>query len=367
MGGCATVSTIINDVPIINMVFSVVTFAPLIAFFVVISNIDKFGLIIDNEQFDEILYIELQATIFNYIFFYGTSTDAWSCGTFNDKGGEQAQLLVLMGLFFFVYFDRYRRTLKKKVLLKCMICLLIMCSTFSWTLTLVFVFCFTYWLFCGNLRNADSISKYNKWVILAIMLTFIVGMIQFMPDFIRDSIIKILTDSSFLEYRFYKALLYKITFIDIPMDDNVFLLFGNGLGYYCSRAALICSGQYVDFYNNYFIPSISQYTDEYLMNYLAKAHAMGSSDYGSVLARPYSSVLTIMGETGMLGIIFFLCWYATVVKKWNASNRVFLMFWLGVCFFENYFEYPKVLLCLLISCIATSRFKDRYIGVNNDE
>ena len=326
---------------------------PLIILLFVVSNMEIFNVSIDEQQLDEILFIETIATVFNYIHFWGTSTDAWSCGTFSDKGGEQAQLLVLLGMLFFVFYDMYKKGRGKINLYKCVICIVVICSTFSWALTIVF---FSAVLYC-MLDDFDK-KKDNTNGMISIICTVLCSalmMIQLMPDFIRDSLIKLLTDQSFLEYRFYKLMVYKYTFIDIPMDDNIFGIVGNGVGYYCSRAALICSGQYVDFYNKLFTPSISYNTNEYLMHYLSNAHAMGSSDYGSVLARPYSSILSLMGELGLSGVVIFLVWCHSVFKERRVVSKAIIIFWIGVCFFENYFEYSKVILCLLACLIITSK------------
>ena len=92
------------------------------------------------------------------------------------------------------------------------------------------------------------------------------------------------------------------------------------LGNYNSRGALICTGQYVDLYNKFFEPSISEYTQEYIMDYLSFDYHGVTADHESVLARPYASLMALMGELGYLGIITFVLLIFFLCKKKNADD-----------------------------------------------
>lgn len=327
-GVWSVISTMANSVPLVNVAFSIITFAPLIIFLILLSSLEHINIKVDERQLDEILFIESVATAFNFIKFRGVATDAWSCGTFDDRGGEQAQLFVIIALLFFVYFEKYKGTGNRRTLYKCVICFLIVVSTFSWFLLVAFGLTFIYCLYgpktLGRMKTRKM--QYTKFAMIIIIPALVVILYYISPQFIKNSIGRLLSDFSYLKYRFYKAIVYKITFIDIPVKNIQFFFLGNGLGYYCSRAALICTGMYIGFYGRIFSPSISHYTNQYLMNNIIMAHDFPGSDYGSVLARPYSSILSIMGETGAIGVIMFLCWYITVVPRKKMKSRHYCCF-----------------------------------------
>ena len=230
-------------------------------------------------------------------------------------------------------------------------------STNCWTLSVFFAL---------GIGLACLLSLTPKRLII-VMFGICIGplalylVLKFAPGSISYPLKRILTDVSYFNYRFYKAVVYKITFFELPVKDILFGLFGNGVGYYASRAALICTGFYVDFYNNFFSPSISTYTRTYILDYLQYAAADGSSDFGSVLARPYSSMLSLIGECGYIGLIVFLLLLKGLMRNKGFGVKLLLCVWLSFCFVECYFEYAKVLamlyFCLLLVCSENKKCK----------
>lgn len=357
-------SAIINATPLINFVFAIICYMPLVYFFVLSSSTSNIDLKMYRKYFDRLLMTETVATIFNfivYLFANNALWDAWSCGTFGVA--DQAQFFVIIGFLFFVYYSIYTKTREQRALFSCAICLIIMLSTYNWSLVVVFIVGFLGYIFTegwdvrsNTIRGVKRKIAVVIGVILVLAILFVIA-----PPFVINTISYFFSgDNAYFNYRFYKVVVYKMTFFDIPRQDYIFLLFGNGIGYFCSRAALICTGSYVDFYSTFFAPSMSNYTHTYLYFNIMMAYQDPTSSYGSVLARPYSSILALMGEGGItLLILFFACLFA-IMKKYNNIVWPITIFWIGVSFVENYFEYPKVLLMLTI-CYSFLAYQKKYL------
>lgn len=340
------VSTSLNFVPVINILFGIISFLPLFAFLWLsnytdreIANCNDLSSI--SNILDRILFIEVFATIINFITHYRIMVD-WSNGTFVGNG-EQAQFLVVISFFAIYYFYKFNNDRKDKMsFFKLLICGCLIISTNSWLLLfLLFVGIGLTYLFSFNLKRLVSVVS-----ILILLPLFFTISVSLLPEDVVVPVKRIFTDENYLDYRFHKLTVYKETFFEIPSNDIKFLLIGNGLGNYNSRGALICTGYYVDFYNEVFEPSRSEYTDEYITDYLELAYKNIGTDYGSVLARPYSSWLALFGETGILGLIIFFVLIFSLLKKKSFSYKLLFAVWLCFCFAENYFEYPKVIIML---------------------
>ena len=153
-------------------------------------------------------------------------------------------------------------------------------------------------------------------------------------------------NSSYLLDKFAKVKVYYDTFVAIPSNDIMFFLFGNGLGNYCSRAALTCSGYYSDIYNSFFSPTSSLYMQEYILPKLKNSYLFPESDFGSILYRPYSTILAITGEFGIIGLL--LCFLVCLIKYLRSNNyiRLAILIFVSACFFENFLEYSKIIIIL---------------------
>lgn len=345
----SAVSSVFNFVPVPNIIFSIMSFAPFIIFLCLIGNSYKKPNINISEHIDKVFFIELISVPINFICYYGIRGDDWSTGTFGTGGGEQAQLFIIAAFFaiyYFYSFINYGR--KRKNLLKSILSIIILFSTNSWTLLFVFVIGM-------GLSYLININAQKVILFLTIILftpCIIFFAIKIMPDSVVVPITNIINDREYFDYRFHKAVVYGETFFEIPLNDFKFALIGNGVGNYNSRAALICTGEYVDFYNKLFEPSISEYTKEYIFDYVKLAHDFGGSDYGSVIARPYSSIMALMGECGYLGLFIFIILLKILLDQKSIAIKKLIVIWLAFCMVENYFEYSKILLMLYI-CVIT--------------
>ncbi len=340
------ISTVLDFRGITNLLFSFVSFMPLFIVLFLINNkkFNELSFIKFIKDFDKVFIVEIISVPINYVLYHGISGDDWSRGTFGGSG-EQAQLFVIFSLMSVMYYHMYTKYGKKRSWLsKYILCVLGMVSTNSWTLFIIYVI----GLCCFYLTKLNSKTIFRGILIVSFIIIFGEGVVEKLPDHVSMPLKKILTDNNYLNYRFHKLSVYGETFIEIPSKDLKFALIGEGIGNYNSRAALICTGQYVEFYNKLFIPSMSEYTEEYIYDYVKLAYQNGGSDFGSVLARPYSSVLALMGECGILGIVLFISMLITYLKNKKSSTKKVVIVWLAFCFVENYFEYPKILLLLLI-------------------
>lgn len=352
-------SSLLHSVPFVNIIFSLVFLSSvLLAVFVAGNGSLKRYLELFKPAFYRIIRIEIIATGINLILkILGRRIgDDWSTGTFGSA--QQAQLFLFFSFVIIVLVSQYlhQKQKKRKDLLRIILCTLCMISTNSWAqlaITALFVF-------VAYITTVDrKIVKKILITTVVVVLAFIVVNNYVINSSIGQQIYRITYDQAYRNYRASKVNTYADTFYIIPQRDTLFLFMGNGLGWYSSRAALTCTGIYIGSYNSIFRPSMSSYTLQYIYPGLLRAYNNPSSDYGSVLARPYSSIITLMGETGIIGLTLFLIIFYLISKQYGTGARMILFAWLGSCFLENYLEYSKVVLMLLICIYWVSTFDSK--------
>lgn len=326
-------SALINVVPMVNIGFSIIYLLPTF----LISNIftkkwdkiDKFEL---NKYIVEIIIIEGIATLFNcFGYLIGQKGgDDWSLGTLGES--QQSILFLMIAFVAFRIIIEFLRTRNIRLLIPILSITLILISTnsrtllgiFCITLTIVLLTLFPIWKTMGLI------------VIIPIVLTFS------MPIEVRNQVQLMFTDKSYFEQRFSKYIIFEAVFEDIPSKDLSFATIGSGPGYFSSRAAATCSGEYVSMYNNYFNVSMSKYTQEYVYPLLKRANEASTTDYGSVLALPNSSIASIKGEYGVVGLIIFLAYVYVLQKNRSKEIKVLILFFIGCLVIDNFLEYTKV-------------------------
>ena len=346
----AVFSVLVNMVPLPNIIFSIISFLPFIAFLCLLDRNCKTVKFDYTEHIDKVLFIEFISVPMNFIFYYSTHGEDWSKGTFGMSEGEQAQLFVIAAFLTVYYLYGFiSNQHNKKTFVKTILSFVIALSTNCWTLLAA--------LAAGIILSyVLALNKKKMLIAILILALFPIGynvVLKVLPDRIVFIVNRIISDDEYFNYRFHKAVVYKETFVEIPGKDIKFALIGAGAGNYNSRAALICTGEYVGFYESIFSPSISKYTMEYIYDYVKLAHDNGGSDYGSVLARPYSSILALMGECGYIGFGLFIILMIMQFRKKQTTVNGLLIIWISFCFVENYFEYSKVLLVLCV-CIFSA-------------
>lgn len=282
----------------------------------------------------DIIIIEL-ITIITYAIFHINIIKAsidfdWVVGTF---GKYQGNILLFFMLFSFLLFTyHYRITKEKKDLIYISISIII--SIFTGSIALLILFLLSYIVITIILKKGKG--KVSK---IVLSISAIAVFICVTPNWIKEYIIN-LRDYNYLVSHISKIESYETTFITIPKEDKMFLLFGNGIGNYSSRAALTCTGEYINGYSKFFNESMSKYTKTYiypnLMNVMK--NKLGSMDTA------YSSIITIQGELGIIGILFFIVyWMKLFISNKEEVSRTFLLFFILSCFIENYLEFAKVI------------------------
>ena len=141
----------------------------------------------------------------------------------------------------------------------------------------------------------------------------------------------------------------EIVFDEIPSIEFKNYIIGEGIGQYSSRAAMTCTGEYIDSYTKLFPVSMSEYTSEFIFPQLVLTKQLHNSL--SLKDTYYSSVISVMGELGIIGIVFFILYVLYLMKKSKGYSKIFVIFFVFACFIDNYLEFAKVisLLYLLIN------------------
>ena len=337
-------STIISFVPIINILFFLLFFSPVLILIGLLNKKEIFQLGEFVYAVKKLMMVELIATIVNFLKslqggVIGVYSD-WSIGTFGD--GQTAQFCIFAIFMTILSFYWYKQG--KCSLANTIVWSVIIVSTNCWSMTTIAVmFAVLFWL-----PSLDSRHFRIVLIVIPVVVVAVVFSRFYIPDLIWNQIYKIFTDASFRMYRFAKLQVYQDTFFTIPGKDVKFLFFGNGAGYYNSRAALTCTGHYIQSYLDNFAESMSDYTRKYIYPQLTNAYYHGETDFGSVLYRPYSSVIAIMGETGLCGLAAFGVIFCKICKHKSKFSVALLGIFLGICFLENYLEYAKIVLLVFV-------------------
>ncbi|MDJ8959097.1 hypothetical protein ACV3R4_10000 [Clostridium perfringens] len=178
----------------------------------------------------------------------------------------------------------------------------------------------------------------NKIKMLSIIM--IIGLIfsPFATEWVRSDL-EATFNLNNIDYKFKKIKTYKDTFVNIPKEDIKFLLLGAGIGNYSSRTALTLTGEYIESYNSFFVPETTRYTNDYILaNWIRDKNIDG----GGVRNVPWSSIISIMGEFGLVGLIMFFVFFLNLLLKVKSYKKILILFFLGICFMDNWVEYYKV-------------------------
>ena len=336
-------SIIINFVGIMNVSFGLLYLLPS---FIIFSFFEKFKNEIKDSR-DEITNISKQVIklqVFAIVVYairnfktllMGGNANDWLTGTF---GYHQGNILLYYMLFsILVLKESYDRTKSKKDMIYIFISIIICILTNSIALTLLFILSYFVIVFIKS-----SIKK--KIMNLGVLILILIIFMLLTPKWIQRYIIR-LTDFEYFSNTVAKFHVYEDTFVNIPKNDIKFFIVGNGMGGYSSRAALTCTGSYIDSYSTLFKPSITAYTEEYILKRYIKYNIQQGQ---GTLYSPFSSILTIQGEYGIVGTILFLTLIYLMIKKSGTYSNIFILFFFFSCFIENYVEFEKVMALVFI-------------------
>lgn len=351
-----SVNVFMNKVGYIKIGFFILFNFTFILYFVIFKN--SYTLNIERKYIEydiiSIIFIQLVATIFNIIFNYTLIikdfAGDWSIGTFGTNQGNM--LIITMALLTILYINIYFDTRDKKKLYLAIITFSIAMTTFSLVNIIILIIILTI-----NVIMKLHLNK-NKRVLVKIFLMSISIMACFYvvsPQWVKNDI-KNFTNINYLRHRVKKIDAYEETFIKIPQKDFKFMIIGNGMGNYSSRAALTTTGEYIGSYNLIFNPEISYYTKKVVVDNMYSEYAKKNQHiYASVLGTPLSSWISLMGEFGIIGILVIIYCTFKLLKEMNSSQRYLLSYFLLICIFDNWVEFAKIGLIVWISIYVLAK------------
>ena len=357
------ISMAVNKVGPENIIMSGLYFSSIVVSALLINHSGFYSLFDDiKDTIDGFFNLELFATAVKIIMFLTGRVHGsdWSTGTFGHTQQTQIFLLAVLGVMWEI---RSRQRAGKSIFsVKLFAFIIAAITTNCWSL-FISVFAITIIVILLNTKARYSIAiAFSIVVVCTLVLKS-----GFLPENITNQMNKIVKDENYREYRFYKFKVYGQTYTELPKKDLRFAIIGNGMGNYASRAALTCTGVYIKSYKNLFDVSMSEYTKEYIFPRLKLASEKGSSDYGSILSRPNSTFLAIMGETGYLGVALFVIILGCLYARTDRFGRIALFMWLTTCFYENFMEYVRVIFALLVVLAICNKRYDDLLKRGSDE
>lgn len=285
-------------------------------------------------KFDkQLIIIQLITIILSFVFHLSEVKNSiandWVVGTF---GYHQGNIFLFFMIFSLLILKMdYKKTKNKFDIIY--ISLVILLAVLTNSIALIIMFIVSYFI-----TSFFNEKLKNKLINLMVLMVGIVVFIIVTPQWIRVYLIN-LTDFNYLKNNIIKIQTYEDTFLNIPEKDAKFFFLGNGIGQYSSRAAMTCTGKYIDSYEKFFKPSISDYTEKYI---LKKYIRYNLKEGQGTMYSPFSSIITIQGEYGIFGTIMLLYFIFKLLKNSNNEAKAFIIFFFLSCFIENYLEFAKV-------------------------
>lgn len=139
------------------------------------------------------------------------------------------------------------------------------------------------------------------------------------------------------------------TIVEIFEKEPAYLMFGLGSGYYSSRISYILSGEYLWQGEH---PLLGIQNNKRFDTYL---RPLWNDDIrfniylNSTMYQPFSGVLTIISEYGLIVFsVFIVLLFNTYKKIKMPIGKVFVIFISGMLILDNFIEYPRLLVPVLI-------------------
>jgi hypothetical protein len=329
----------LNGVMIQNIFFELVYYSVFLALLIMFSS-GNFNYAKEvNRTINAIVFIEfIYLILFIPLKFYIIKVELigdWSVGTLGISEGTT--LFILYAFTLVKYLHQFFKSKDFYFLVFAMLCFLGLMTAVNVSLTLLFIVSVVLYSL-GFLKGIKS-----KVIVLtaAIVMTTIFWNVS--HPWVRDGIVKTFTDAGYREERVKKLKTYRDTFITIPSKDIKYLLIGNGMGNYSSRAALTVSGYYVPWFSNNPFVRISKYTKWYISPEIYSKYGVSQTD------TPSSQYITVMGEFGIIGFALILFWIFRILYKEKSINRLSIIFFSCILLIDNYLEFYKIVLILCCS------------------
>lgn len=337
------INIVFNKFLIINFLFSILYYIPILTLYYIFSFYRYKNVAVTNyvSQLLKILISVQYSAVIGYAITHVSKIKSmidfdWVVGTF---GEYQCNILLLFCITSAILFlSQFSKTKKVSDIVFFALSMILAVMTGSIAMLVMFIVAF---VLCWIVFAKSSLKKRVIYIIASgVMVIFFVLVT---PDWIINDLGH-LTNWKYINYRISKIKTYETTFIMLPQEDPVFFIKGAGMGQYSSRAALTCTGDYISAYNKIFPKSISNYTDKYIYT---KYKYVIENRLGS-LDTPYSSIITIQGELGIIGTILLVCFLFSLIHGKNIYIKNLMLFFFMTLFIENYLEFAKVIVFVYI-------------------
>lgn len=336
--GLLVINILVNKAVIINVFFGLFYLIPVLLIFLFLKANKQRVLLVQNKMpslirsliLYELISVVVLALSEISTLLSGVNANDWVTGTF---GYHQGNIFLYFILFALLILKKdYDETKNTQNIIYIAIVTLLAIITNSVSLIIMFIFSYFLIMFF----KANTQEKHKVAIILgAVLILFLL----LTPTWIKSYIIK-LSNPAYFSENVVKVQVYEDTFIHLPSKDMKFAIIGNGIGQYSSRAALTCTGKYIDLYNKIFPTSVSDYTAKYIL----KRYEYYNLELGhGTLYSPFSTILSMQGEYGIIGLILFICLILHLIHKQSPYTKIFVLFFFLSCFIENYLEFAKVM------------------------
>lgn len=210
---------------------------------------------------------------------------------------------------------------------------------------------------CLIVLLTDSKGKKSaniKGILFLFIICAILIFLLFLPNWMIAEVKK-LFHADYLLQRVVKLRYYHSTFVAFPREQGIFrFLIGIGPGEFTSRAADTCAGGYVSLYDKLFSarqnPLRLQYVSTIANFYLGEGLASTSQ----------SSILSVTGEFGLIGLIFLVIYCFRHYRKTNLFSKLCILFFFGLLFVDNALEFAKYDCFLWLAYYTCGAIKRKY-------
>lgn len=336
------ISCLINRVPAINAILSIFYYVPIFLSFYVFNDDKKIKDCTDKlvSLLKRVLLLEMISVITYAIIHIDAvlemiDTD-WVTGTFGVYQGNI--FFFFMILCSVIFYKTFQETHRRTDLIYVILASVLAIATGAIALIVFTAIGFVVYV-CFIKKNRTP-----RWFLGAAAMTVVLvaAFAIITPGWILRHIRNLSTNAEYFSEYVSKMNTYKDTFINIPNNDLGFLLIGNGAGRFSSRAALVTTGIYIPEYSKYFEPSMSDYTSTYIYPKLKDV----LDRHLGTLNTPYSSVISIQGEFGLVGLLIMLGFVIYIMRRSRGESFIFSLLFILSCFIDNYLEFPKVVAML---------------------
>lgn len=341
------INALVNAVPLNNIVVAAIYNAPTLFLAIGLSGLKQSDNSLLKYVLDALKWLTLvqAACVIAYAVTHVSIVAAyndmdWVTGS---MGEYQANTLMIVESFSLIVFAKELIQGHRENIKWCVMSLILVISTTSITYLMLFV-CSVAVVFVFSMQ----ISLIKKLIMLLMGCLAAICFVYISPTWITNEL-GLMTNATYAQHRIGKIQYYERTFIELPKKEGLpSALFGTGLGTYSSRAALTCSGGYIDSYDKFFIPYTSY----------ERSRFVGDEDRRLGLASfPDSSIVAIQGELGYVGMafltIFLLC---LGLRAKDPFSKIALLYLILLLFFDNVLEYAKFMGMYFIAfnmCINT--------------